>query len=492
MISIAGRYLPIYNAAVAEYLEKYVNPKDVVEFDASGWVHSLHHLPGKGIDPFPKIKIGTYRHPSGASRFSVGYFLVDDDDLEAIYEDAFTDNGPAAVSLVMDTRDAVDDDATYTSIEAEVYCLPPRPLAQVAGANGLYLLTVVDERYWWWFESAVVENGASWSALYTNIGTALGVTITASSVSANYGVPSNRFKGIHQPIPMLFDAAAFYSGLRVSRHPMGTWVKAQSFTDATAVNNAEIAKISATDGPYYPLAGGVFDDFYTARNVPAGVQVVFGKTEDGAYSLTPHTVDVTLLGLVISQFGDSNGMAGAKKSLTGDLVAEFTGGSGTPDNVTALADYAEQLAEDWYKWQLGDLDQVLSGIVPWEPNGQIDVIEWTYRVGDCKTRIMRDRWYDHDWGRFRVNDNPGIFSSYPDELSPYENITVVEKVCPTFTEIDIPAFDSANETPTSGNTLVANGSTFNSVPISGISTLSSSGSLSYTASGIIEQQVFGS
>jgi len=410
MISLAGHYISPLVSKVADFIGQYISPRDVLQFDPTAWNHNLYHLaPAGSIQP-PAISIGTLTWPQGASRFATCYLLASDADMEILRPLLFTDEGPQAVTLIM--NDAQTDRETGlpiptdNEIETEMFALPPRPLQQITGENCLWLLTLVDERYFWWFRGSdiVVDVGTDdYNDLISQIAMALGITIDADTVNSNYGDPSNRFTNRRCPLPMLLDAVCFYSGLRFSRALDGTNYANTYASDATR-SEANTTQIGYNSANWKPLAGGDFNSGDITQSVPDTVQVVIGRTDDGVYSQAPYVADTTLLGLGLAAYSGVTGFNG-KKVLTGDLVAIYVAASLT--NTTAIDDYVEQMSKDWYLWQLGDQDRSMSRIVPWDPTGLDGTVQWTHSASNQMTRVMRDTFNQMDWGRFRRSDKEG-------------------------------------------------------------------------------------
>ena len=86
-------------------------------------------------------RLNTLSWPTGAGRCAVARFLVDDAQLAAIRPLAYASNQLNALPLVLSDGPR--------SIAAQMYVLPPRPLAKCGAAPGQYLLTLVDARYFW-------------------------------------------------------------------------------------------------------------------------------------------------------------------------------------------------------------------------------------------------------------------------------------------------------------------------------------------------------
>lgn len=134
--------------------------------------------------------------------------------------------------------------------------------------------------------------------------------------------------------------------------------------------------------------------------IPAAVQVIFRT--DGSLPFYSVTVTLEELDLAAFQSPDSTITfsinADATMPLPSSAIARF-GLFGVLINGDDLQALAEQMAEDFYLWELSKLDLVFAGITAWTPEGASDGIEWIHRAssdaldGMVSTRIQRGSWY---------------------------------------------------------------------------------------------------
>jgi hypothetical protein len=118
------------------------------------------------------------------------------------------------------------------------------------------LLTLVDERFYWWFKSAEIEvtgGTTTWAELYAAIGTALGITITADEVPAAYLKPPTALTSRHDALPVLLDAVASSVGQRVVRRLDGSVLALNSTSSRQVVNANLIACTPKASGGTYAL-----------------------------------------------------------------------------------------------------------------------------------------------------------------------------------------------------------------------------------------------
>jgi hypothetical protein len=256
-LSYAGVDLGHAPAALAKWIARSVPPAWVWEFPETWWNSRDTGLVGfRPPPPRRPIQVNRLWWPSGASRFAVGHFLADQGQVDSIRDVCYAvDEGTGLETYVAAPLLMNDGE---NEIETDLWLLPARPLQQI-DTEGLYLLTLVDERYFWWFRAAsisVIEGTTTWDNLYGQIANALGVPITVDEVPAAYLTPSSLLALKYEPLPTLLDAVAFSVGQRITRALDGT-VRAWNVENARlqmTTNLATVGVIENTDKD----AGGVF------------------------------------------------------------------------------------------------------------------------------------------------------------------------------------------------------------------------------------------
>jgi hypothetical protein len=323
--------------------------------------------------------------PRGASAWASFHFLVDATDLGILRPMVYSQGKYTPLPLVLND--------TTNSITAKMWMLPPRPIVQIPGLNDLSLVTLVDDRYFWWMQAAniaVTGGTTAWTDLYASIGAALGVTIAVDMIPAAYLKPSADFAASYEYLPVLLDAVAMSCGQRIVRTLDGK-VLAQNATTAAANAKKQFAV------NYRQQAGGQFalDPLVQPSDlralVPANVTATYPRSDSGVVGtdFTPYTVSLT--SLTLTEFRQVTGYNGAKV-FHSNTIAAWTGG-GSPTNDAELTALTAQLATDWYRWQLGKLDVKFAAVVPWVPEGLHDV-SWVWSVGELSTHVSRGPWND--------------------------------------------------------------------------------------------------
>lgn len=243
-----------------------VTQETVASIEASISVHDVYEFPetDRGLWPpgcpqrWPDaqdrgIKLGRLHWPVGASRWAVYHGLVSEKRLGKIRPRVY-DAGAAgrykAATFVMGD--------SLRKITTSLWMLPPRPLQQFKQDNGLYLLTLVDERFFWWQKAALitVDGGTTtWAQLYGDIATALGITITVAAIDAGYLYPSEDLSCRYEFLPPLLDAVASSVGQRIVRRLDGT-VLSQSPQAALLLANQQQRKWRRKAGGEFAFVAG--------------------------------------------------------------------------------------------------------------------------------------------------------------------------------------------------------------------------------------------
>src|SRR5215831_16828637 len=133
------------------------------------------------------FRLYSFYHPWGASRFGYAFVLIDSDMYAAI----------AAKNSAGNALPFVIDDGVGGVMTTDLFALPAVPLARIVAASPqlpLYLLPLVDLRYFFWERSAevrVAEGITTWPQVFSSIAAGLGITLTTDPISADYLFPSN-------------------------------------------------------------------------------------------------------------------------------------------------------------------------------------------------------------------------------------------------------------------------------------------------------------
>jgi len=418
VISYAGVKLVCPTAQAVAVIEARLTLRDVCEFERLLW-------PGKNRLgwTFPgqlaqrPVRLGQLWWPTGAARFAVGHWLAGDAELAAIRQKVYggyslsTNPGAStgggsylAQPLILSTEvpgggnSLSTNPGTPPAISTLLWLLPPKPLLSLGldastgiGNERLYLLTLVDDRYFWWLKNTgdvtITAGVTTWTDLYNSCNTALEITVQVDAINAAYLYPSPVLAAKYEAAPLLLDAVAYNCGQRIVRGLDGT-VRAMSPTAAAA--------LQATNATLGQLAGGGrLASADKKAQVPSTVVVTFPEAQDSAPTGSVNAQAVSLAELSLPELAGTTGQGnGSTQTFHDQASAQVTLPGQAPSNQSALQDLTKQIATDWYRFQLGSLEAAWIGIVALTPEGLADSFEWTYHAGQIGTRVYRRPWND--------------------------------------------------------------------------------------------------
>ncbi len=373
-----------------------------------------------------EIKIGDWYYPPTASRWSVFRGLATSSMVKVML--AATE-GSEPADFVMKCAPVSPDnpqgDPDNYTLTSSMYMLPARPLAEHGGQyDGLYLVTLVDERYYWNYTSVTlrVTRGTTWPMLIDQLANTLDIVLNYSLVSSNYAYPepdSQLWVNLEDANTLL-DAIAFNLGRIVVRNLDGRY-------DLLTYGESQDLVISnrrGTENQVVRAAGGnIFGSGLKTGNlnpsknaaIPETVTVAFPK-----YVLAdpiPHYMNTRYPGARASVWHEDSygeeyfvdvplssggpvvsgllGVAGFSHTIHSTAKALIQFESSTfPDNQSGLNCLAMQVAEDYLGYQVGSaLDEVYPGTFAWDPEGFHDII-WTYsaKARQASTRVSKTIW----------------------------------------------------------------------------------------------------
>lgn len=380
MLSYAGVPLSPPTAELAVWAAGVPHlPSDLREFSRQGWPGGqLSQLPAPGLagpdfTPVP----GVLRWPAGASRWATCCLTATDSQLAAVRAQVYYAGAYRPAPLAY-------DDGLGRAVTASMYMLPPRRWTAQCDGPGVWLLTLVDARFWWPSVSAaisVTEGSTSWLSLYAAIGAALGVTISADTPDADYLTPAKAFGASYENLPALLDAAARMAGQRVAVGLDGSvHVYNVASAQATVATNLGLPNPLRAGGQLLLSNAGTND---LGALVPSNFSVVFPAVSGGAYSGAWTAEAVTLASLALPGLAGVNG-SGKTQTLRALQPVAATG--------TQRTAWARQAATDWVRWQLlGQVSASYSGVLGWQPDSVHD-LEFRHSAAGISTRVERPPW----------------------------------------------------------------------------------------------------
>lgn len=295
-----------------EYAEAYSFVNKYI--DLNSFVPWLNRLPSQqglsmltdqiGAYPYKKPKIGQFYWPTGMSRWGYGNFLCDSDTTQTILADSVNPDGsynllPFQIGNPENNNPSPSQNPDTTQqtifprelISTQVFLLPPTPLSGIRGLtvqdNGvasLYLLTVVDPRYFYWQQNVgniEIDQDTTWQDLidmlmatilknatpaiypYANIPnypdppSYQGPMYQVDTISPSYLGPSvQMFTLPYEPIPPIMDAIANNIGMRIAANYDGSFSFQLQPTALDVLNNDMVDQSTGNPKPRFPVAGG--------------------------------------------------------------------------------------------------------------------------------------------------------------------------------------------------------------------------------------------
>ena len=336
----------------------------------------------------PPLKINQMYWPTGASRFSYGLFLIDQAGLDQIT--ALDCTQPRSLifsgeTLPANVPDAVGSNPRSLQID-QLYYMQPKLLNECdtnPDSNGLYLLPVVDRRYWGQFadagdikaaiqsetEDCLLSCGGTWHNLFDHLATRLSYTYVPGTISSTYGKPDCvEFNRQYQNAAIMFDAAAASVGKRCVAKLDGR-LELEDVTEAIAEYTNNISTV------YDKVAGTECLTANTNPHLPQTLRVAYPKAK--CYHLTcdgdRYVQDYTLAG--------NCRKTGRVKTIHSSAVASWGCEcelAATPDNNSTLAALTTLIGATWNAWRVWSYDMTYARPQAWEPTGFDDHVLWGF------------------------------------------------------------------------------------------------------------------
>lgn len=247
MITFSGVPLNQTDPEAVEWIENNIPLSEVYEFPERG----LFPFPSGKIQPrtdpavqkLHKIRLSTLRWPRGACNWATFHTLAHESTVAELRRVAYSSSGPSPGYLQMKGGDSL--------VACQLYLLPPRPLSYQNPA-GLWICTMVDRRYFWWYKSVFNTSPASWTDALNSIETALGTPIHVNGAALVSGSePNLSFGSNYVELPIYFDAVASAQGYAVVLKMDGS-VYLDNPQEAAASTRQQLAQLNPV------LAGGQF------------------------------------------------------------------------------------------------------------------------------------------------------------------------------------------------------------------------------------------
>ena len=420
-ISFCGIDLLLPDAATAAFIDAYLPAHATNWFiwqspsQASLKQISMQRHPARVPMPAfnwpapPRPRINTLYIPvTGATRWSVGLFLVDDDRRAKIQAAIGSDS----------SGDLVAGDGTTTRT-ATMYLLTPHAVTPPESPD-LYILPLVDTRYFWQFDDVgdlTMTNGATaWSDIITEM--------LPTAVQAHYFKPDPlEFARLRQNTAQLFDAQAASTGRRLV---VDLFAKSRAMQCPT---DAEAAYAKIYDKKVHYAAGGEQDATDVGQGlIPTQVRVLFpehvGNLPSGSGSLYAKTISASegIAPTVVDQ------PSGDEWCIFSTAAADLTGyATGhNPWNQTDLDNLATQISTDLYAWTKRAYDLVCIGLWPFSPTGYEDyhLIDLRGRISTRIATLPPNVMPHTNWCQIGINSAGDDTNTHQNELWPGPRLRV--------------------------------------------------------------------
>jgi hypothetical protein len=373
----------------------------------------------------PPFKLNRLWWPTGASRWGYMHCLASSDQVAQVMNNAYStgasgDGSYFVLSLLMGTPDIGPQvgmpGSTDNQVDIQMFLMPPTPLSGIrglsqmtTGTQSLYLLTLVDQRWWWYQKTGTVEVDptTTWDNLYATLAGLIGLdpnnTFNWDTIPSQYLQPSPvMFTLDYQPITFLLDAVAFNIGQRIVCNFDGTVNARNASTDYVNLTSDfanRPTRLIMAGGPRFSPA-----DFPFLSGSPTALfpqNTLIGDMGIGAVN-----VNYGQACGPTSYLSTYNLNAGVGTEGSTLMTIAFTdlalpcrpSGGGDPTNKAALDALTQQFAGDFILWFNIQFDITLIGIVNVQPNGYIDTIELEYSGDTALTRI-----YSFPWNGWSIN-----------------------------------------------------------------------------------------
>jgi hypothetical protein len=245
MITISDVNIVMPTPELQEWIARYADPRLACPWTGRSW-------PGFGLagiawaqhwQPESHVMINRVIWPAHASNFARAFFLMSAEQANEAAIIAYGENGDEnnAVTLYVDSPGG--ENHTNENVSTAMYMLSPKPLSAMIPTQGIpqddttdidtnnvYLIVLVDERYYWWDcpfgYTSISDPGQDWTDL---LGSATGAvtayydfTLRSATVNTAYLAAGPSFNVSYWPAPPVVDAIARNVGMVVTRQYDGT------------------------------------------------------------------------------------------------------------------------------------------------------------------------------------------------------------------------------------------------------------------------------
>ena len=340
-----------------------------------------------GLPTKERLQLNKLHYPNGI-RWAEWHGLMTSDQVGALPD------GGSPHAFILQAGDNQNN-----GIETPMYLLPPRLISQ-KDTQGLYLISLVDERFYWQYASVgalPIDETTQWTDILNAIAGSLGIALSVDGISPAYGMPNQDtdLATGYANAAALLQAVCYNIGHSLVRNYNG------SYNTQTATTSANI-QIANLNNNSFVIAGGPNSGF-TDAVLPSTISVTFPLFSLGGY-VNPkctHLPDVRNTGDVHVETIALNSLAGYggatgypfEKIFHDSYKAEVNASTDTTlTNAASVTALATQIAQDYCDHlSFSQTDATYSGIQAFVPEGLND---FTFECSSQKvqTRVMHKAW----------------------------------------------------------------------------------------------------
>lgn len=421
MLSYAGVDLLVPTPQLEEWVKRFLCYEQASPFQIF-YSDLCNYYP----QPFPNngiIKLNSLFWPRDAGRWSFGFFLCTTTQLDAInsainllfppgsygsgtnagsgsgncvcsgsgFGSGVSGSGLSGGMYVGAAPFVMRNDATgfdHAGVSCNLFMLAPMPIARVPVSlsttgldctEGLWLITLVDERYFWNMRlpASQSEYVYSWDNAYLSLFSAVSEsTLSSLEATDDYGDIPEKMRQIDwiAHLPHLFDCYLYQTQKRLIRYLTGGFAivgpdsaETLSYANATADRDV-VAGGGARMGNLVAGSNDLSSVLYMPHKecadlryaIPRGI--TFIEESNGNYTYK-------------TQYNPFVSQAGANRYKTFNMM------------YPASSTYYQSFARDWFKWKRSYIDATYAGIRQYTPTGFEDFIEFHYGKDLAYTRV---------------------------------------------------------------------------------------------------------
>ena len=268
-----------------------------------------------------------------------------------------------------------------------MFMLPPKPIARVAedrGANtindseGLWLIILVDERYFWNDRKPCCTNvsGATWDDIYLDFFDKIsGETLFSQSSSGSYSSMPTSLTAVEwqQNFAHLFDAHLYQTQRRLIKDVNG------AYSIVSPAEGAIRSKYNATSSINIIAGGGgrYSNLLPSGLDISAVPYIPHKECADLRFAIPKGISFITTNGTITNKYNPYYSPS------YGDRLKNFSVAGNPP------SEFYTSFSNDWFYWRLSYLDFCAAGIINYTMTGFEDFVEFHYSGSKSYTRVYR-------------------------------------------------------------------------------------------------------